>query len=300
MDISVIIVNYNTKQLTKECIDSIFLKTSGVDFEVILVDNASSDGSQELFKKDQRVTFVESESNLGFGRANNLGYQYARGKYIFLLNSDTLLLNNAVKIFFDYAERLDSQVACLGSLLLDIDGNFIHSYAKFPSVLRIALQLINQYTSLIGCNLSGYNPNVTEKDLPLRVDYVTGADLFIRRSVIEQLGLFNPAFFMYYEETEMQYRYKKHGYYSEIVSGPKIIHYNGSGRKKKKSMKGMYISTQGCFTYCELIFDTISYLIIRILYVILLLPKIILYPISLKEKLKYLSLLCCHKGLRKS
>lgn len=295
MDVSVIVVNFNTMQLTKDCIDSVFSQTKGVEFEVILVDNASSDGSQEYFKKDNRITFIESQSNLGFGRANNLGYKFATGKYIFLLNSDTLLLNNSIKIFFDYAEKMSDRIACLGSLLLDIDGNFIHSYAKFPSVLRITSQLINQYTSLLGYDLSGYNPKVSEKDLPLKVDYVTGADLFIKKSVIDQCGLFNPKFFMYYEETEMQYRYGQQGYFSEIISGPKIIHYNGGGKKKKKSMKGMYISTEGCFTYCKLVFTPFTYVVVRFLYIMILLPKIILYPTSLKDKLRYLTLLCCYK-----
>ncbi|UVV84289.1 glycosyltransferase [Bacteroides thetaiotaomicron] len=105
MDVSVIIVNYNTKALTKSCIESIFSETCGIEFEVILVDNASSDGSKELFQIDERIIFIESNVNLGFGKANNLGYKYATGKYIFLLNSDTLLKNNAIKLFFDFAEK---------------------------------------------------------------------------------------------------------------------------------------------------------------------------------------------------
>ena len=101
MDVSIIIVNYNTKELTAACINSIFQYTEGVEFEVILVDNASTDGSREFFRKDTRIILIESEINLGFGRANNLGYEYSHGKYVFLLNSDTYLLNNAVKIFYD-------------------------------------------------------------------------------------------------------------------------------------------------------------------------------------------------------
>ncbi|GHT72706.1 hypothetical protein FACS189456_1970 [Bacteroidia bacterium] len=88
MDVSIIIVNYNTKQLTANCIDSVFHKTEGINFEVILVDNASTDGSKEHFRNDPRIQFIESDENLGFGRANNLGAKYAKGKYLFLLNSD--------------------------------------------------------------------------------------------------------------------------------------------------------------------------------------------------------------------
>ena len=101
MDVSIIIVNYNTRQLTSNCIESIFKYTNGVSFEVILVDNASTDGSIDFFTNDERIIFISSKENLGFGRANNLGYKVAKGRYIFLLNSDTLLLNNAIKIFCD-------------------------------------------------------------------------------------------------------------------------------------------------------------------------------------------------------
>lgn len=100
MDVSVIIVNYNTKQITLNCLESIFEHTKGIEFEVILVDNASSDGSVEAIEEYYpMVQVIKSEVNLGFGRANNLGVQMAKGEYLFLLNSDTLLLNNAISIF---------------------------------------------------------------------------------------------------------------------------------------------------------------------------------------------------------
>ena len=95
MDVSVIIVNYNTRKLTGECIDSIFEKTSGITFEVIVVDNASQDDSIEIFRKDPRIIFIENTENQGFGKANNLGIKYATGRNILFLNSDTLLINNA-------------------------------------------------------------------------------------------------------------------------------------------------------------------------------------------------------------
>ena len=96
MDVSIIIVNFKTFLLTKNCIESIIAKTFGVEYEIILVDNASSDGSQEFFANDARIKFIEAGRNLGFGKANNLGVQQAKGDYIFFLNSDTLLLNNAI------------------------------------------------------------------------------------------------------------------------------------------------------------------------------------------------------------
>ena len=91
MDISVVIVNYNTKQLTKACINSIIEKTAEVTYEIILVDNASTDGSVEMFSKDTNIRFLLQPQNLGFGKANNVGIQAAKGKYVFFLNSDTYL-----------------------------------------------------------------------------------------------------------------------------------------------------------------------------------------------------------------
>ena len=88
MDVSIIIVTYNTRQMTAECIDSVCQKTFGIDYEIILVDNASSDDSKAFFEKDERVKYIYSQENLGFGRANNLGAGVAQGKYLFLLNSD--------------------------------------------------------------------------------------------------------------------------------------------------------------------------------------------------------------------
>lgn len=93
MDVSIIIVNYNTKALTSQCINSIYEKTQGISFEVILVDNASIDGSKEHFQSDSRVRYIYSEENLGFGRANNLGVSVASGQNILFLNPDTVLIN---------------------------------------------------------------------------------------------------------------------------------------------------------------------------------------------------------------
>ena len=142
MDVSVIIVNYNTKDLTKQCIDSIFEHTSDVTFEVLLVDNASTDGSVELFEKDTRIRFLESGCNLGFGKANNLGAQNAEGKYLLLLNSDTILLNNAIKLFFDKMESVGQEVGCMGCLLQDAHRQYMHSYAELPNVKNMLRILV--------------------------------------------------------------------------------------------------------------------------------------------------------------
>ena len=103
MDVSIIIVSYNTKSLIKNCINSIYKYTKDISFEIIVSDNGSIDGSVEMIKRDfPSVILIENNENLGFGAANNKGLALAKGKYILYLNSDTILLNNSVKFFYDY------------------------------------------------------------------------------------------------------------------------------------------------------------------------------------------------------
>ena len=130
IDVSVIIVNYNTLELTKACIDSVFEKTHCISFEVILIDNASHDGSREYFGHDKRITYIYSEKNGGFGYGNNLGMKVAKGKYFFLLNSDTLLINNAIYEFFKFAENHDPKTV-YGSWLVGDDGSYRTSFFFF-------------------------------------------------------------------------------------------------------------------------------------------------------------------------
>lgn len=233
MDVSVILVNYNTKEMTSECVDSIYDHTTGLSFEVILVDNASTDGSQELFSHDNRVQFIESGSNLGFGRANNLGLKSATGKYVFLLNTDTLLKNNALKMFFDYAEaHSNEKFGALGCRLVDGEGKPAMSCGDFLK-MKIIFQTLTQHFGHVP-DIYGRNKTWGDKDSPaVEVDYICGADIFVNKQVIDRCGAFDSDFFMYYEETEMQHRWTKNGYGSRLISGPKIVHLEGGSFKKK-------------------------------------------------------------------
>ncbi len=235
MDVSVILVNYNTLHLTKECIDSIFEKTQGISFEIILVDNDSQDGSREQFSKDKRIIFIESGGNIGFGRANNLGVKKATGKYIFFLNTDTLLVNNAIKCFFDYCEgHSHDMLGGIGCLLQDKEGNTIHSFARFPTLTsNLRDFFVAPIYKKLGKNYQRYDTTYDDINMDsFRVDYVTGADLFVSRELIDKCGAFDKDFFMYFEETEMQHRWTRNGYPSYIIKSPKIIHLEGGSVNK--------------------------------------------------------------------
>lgn len=232
MDVSVIIVTYNTLQMTKECIDSIISKTTGVEFEIILVDNASTDGSKEYFENDGRIKYIYSDVNLGFGKGNNLGIRSATGKYIFYLNSDTLLLNNAINEFFMWMESQPEEIGCCGCMLVDRNDKPVNSFQDMQGCRYFLRDILAWYHIKI-------KPKYDSLVLPLlnyprEVGFVVGADLFVRRSCLDKCGLFDPDFFMYYEETEMQHRFHHKGYQSWCINTPKIKHLVGQSITNNK------------------------------------------------------------------
>lgn len=215
LDVSIIIVNYNTLKVTQDCLDSIFEKTAGIQFEVILVDNASTDGSREVLSKDPRLTYIYNKVNGGFGYANNRGMEVAKGKYFFLLNSDTLLVNNAVKEFYDYAEAHDPKTI-YGCYLQGPDGSYRGSFHYFPAFTIKAFlhRLIHR---------QNYVPDYKNHE----VECICGADMFVPRIAYEDCGGFDENIFLYGEEGEWQYRMARKGYRRFILHEPKIIHLEG-------------------------------------------------------------------------
>lgn len=275
MDVSVIIINYNTRQMTAECIDSVFEKTRGVDFEIILVDNASTDDSKEFFEQDDRITYIYNNENLGFGRANNIGAKYASGKYLFLLNSDTLLIEDSIKIFFNFLEKHNEYAACGGNLIDKSNKNTIIG-GNFPT-------LISEF-SRIGFCLFYYNyyrhklaiPQTIEYANCNNIAYISGADSFIRRDIFEEIDGFDEDFFMYYEETDMFYRMRQNGYRLCILPDTTIIHLvqgsqgnKGFNLKKFKMQMGsklLYFKKHYCRTIVTIVRLCIVMCVLRSFY----------------------------------
>lgn len=286
-DVSIIIVNYNTKSLTKNCIDSIFEKTLGISFEVVLVDNNSKDGSIELFSKDSRIQFIESGHNLGFGRANNLGIKHSSGKYVLFLNSDTLLMNNAIKMMYDFMEEhIDLNIGALGAILLGFNHARTHSYGDMPTISQVLKQEWGDHLlKRFGKRMTRYDEGKKDPDVEwFKVGYVTGADLFCSRKTIDKAGAFDPDFFMYWEETEMQYRWKKILHLSSyILRGPEIVHLEGMSDKvrtkmseiRKMQSKFMFFKKTSCHFY---------YYVFRIMMVLGRIHQLVLPLMTMDEK----------------
>lgn len=233
MDVSIIIVNYNTRQLLLDCISSIYRQTIGITFEIIVSDNGSVDGSIAMLKKNYPdVKIVENFNNIGFGAANNNGLKIAQGKYVFYLNSDTLLLNNAIKYFVDFWENYNfNDLGALGSNLLDIDKRIIHSWGKFPTLISSIRKLVRRYIALSYKGIKEKYFNISSKNIIKEesfyigeVDYITGADLFMLN---DKNALFDERFFLYSEETDLEYRLSQKRKKRIIIKGPKIMHLIG-------------------------------------------------------------------------
>lgn len=283
MDVSVIIVNYNTQKLTQQCVDSIFAKTSGLEFEVILIDNGSTDGSRACFSADERITYIYSEENLGFGKANNLGAWNAQGDYLFFLNSDTYLVNNAIGIFFDYARSTRaSKIGFIGTLLRDAEGN-INGYGdSFPSIWK-SIKTALHIPSTRKMPEDGIK-------MPFDVDYVVGADMFVSKKVFDEVGGFDEAFFMYYEESDLQYRSYKKGYRNVIIGNPQIVHLEGGSQQQRVSHQKLMMVEESHLRYQKKHHHRCVYGFFMVLYFLLRLPTLF-GPYSMREKNDYLSLL---------
>jgi len=231
MDVSIIIVNYNTLLMTRECIESVKEHTQGVEYEIILVDNASTDGSVELFSHYSDITFIGNKENFGFGKANNIGAKVAKGEYLFLLNSDTLLKDDVVTGFFNYMEEHLDIGAC-GCNLIHKDGRNAICHGKFPSLIQqfsdIGFSKI--YPSYYRNSLS-VSQTITEGNID-SVDYISGADIFIRKHLFNEIGGFDESFFMYYEETDLFYRLKESNIRSRLIEKYSIVHLEGGSQQK--------------------------------------------------------------------
>ena len=225
MDVSIIIINYNTKTLLKQCLRSVFEQTKGLEFEAIVVDNASVDGSQEMLKNEfPCVNLIENGENSGFGRANNLGVEKASGKYLFLLNSDTILQNNAVKILFDFLENNPKAGICCGNLFNENEQPS-HSYFMYLSPFFRELDLF--FAGILQKMIFGKNATFNYTEKPRKIGDPTAADLMIRADLFRKVGGFDSDFFIYGEDRHLNFKVKKMKYEMYNVPQAKIIHLDG-------------------------------------------------------------------------
>lgn len=236
MDVSIIIVNYNTKDLLKQTIDSVIATTNEIDYEIIVVDNASKDRSTELIKNNYKdVILIENKENLGFSKANNIGINVSTGKYILLLNSDTVVLDDAIKECFRYME-MNLDIGALGCKVVLKDGKLDHACKRgFPTPEASLFYMFRLHKIFPKSkNFGKYTMSYVDEDEVSEVDSLMGAFMMVRKSVIDEIGLLDEEFFMYGEDIDWCFRIKEAGYKMVYYPKVKIIHYKGASSNKKR------------------------------------------------------------------
>lgn len=231
LDLSVVIVNFNTKELLGNCLDSIARYTKGINYEIIIVDNASSDGSvDEIKKRRLRVKGLKTifnKENLGFATANNQGIKLSQGQYILLLNSDTKLHENSLSKMIEWMDA-HLKVGISSCMLLNPDKSIQETGGYFPNLLRIFLwaSFLDDLPLVPGI-FGSYHPHGSLYKKEKELDWVTGAFFLVRDEVIKDIGLLDDKFFMYVEEVDYCYRVKSRGWEIRYVPNTSIVHLGG-------------------------------------------------------------------------
>lgn len=235
-ELSVIIVNWNTLRITADCIQSLIDIKEVSPIEIIVIDNASTDGSAEHFKeKFSSIKLIENKSNVGFAEGCNQGLEIAQGKYLLLLNPDTIANEPALKGMIEFL-KTHPIVGAVGCRLLYTDGTFQRAYGKFitPFNFLISQSLVAVLLRRFISRIRNFLP-VLKKRKPFSVDWLMGACIMMPQSIYRKIGGFDPEYFMYCEDADWCFRVKKEGYWIYHVPQFSIYHYHQqSSRLRKK------------------------------------------------------------------
>lgn len=222
MDLSVIVVNWNTRDLLYQCLTSIYENSTGVQFEVIVVDNGSTDGSIDMIVRDfPHTVLIRNDMNCGFARANNQAIARSKGHYILLLNSDAVLLGDSAQSMVHFLDTHPGAGA-VGGRLLNPDGSFQSSYNDFPGLFSETLLLAGLSRWLLPGTYPSYPEGASQE--VRSVDWVGGALLMVRRQAIDGVGLLDEDYFMYSEEMDWCYRMKKGGWEIHYLPQARALH----------------------------------------------------------------------------
>lgn len=254
MDVSIVIINYNTFQLTCDCVCSIFKHTKEISFEIILVDNGSADKDPALFSEIfPGIKLIKSKENLGFAKGNNLGIKEATGKYILLLNSDTKLQSNAIKSTYDYLEA-HPEAGAVSAKLIFPDGRHQSVCQRFPSIKYSLFELF-RLNKLLPKKIAGkiLLGSFFDHSKNVEPDWVWGAYFMFRKKLLDLLPnkKLNETYFLYNEDMQWCWDIKKLGYQIHYNPKDEVIHYMGgsSGEKEKLIQQNYEHFMRGNYSY---------------------------------------------------
>ncbi len=234
-EVSIIILNWNTREMLRECLHSIQTHAGDVDVEIIVVDNFSSDGSPAMVRQDfPKVRLLANQENVGFARGNNQGVAMAHGDFVLLLNSDALLTPGAVQTLLKLA-RAKPKAGMIGARLLNTDQSFQASFTPIPDLMQEFLILSGLGRLFFGRSYPSHGAEV-EKGAQ-QVGYVEGACMLLPRAVYLQVGGLDEGYFMYAEDVDLCFAIHRHGYQVWYHPDAQIIHVGGGSSKNRKPQR---------------------------------------------------------------
>ncbi len=232
MDLSIIIVNWYSAGFVRKCLQSVYTGSEGRDFEVIVVDNASSDECGEMLRNEfPAAKFIASPVNLGFAKANNLGAHTARGRTLLFLNPDTEIVKDALWQMVSFLDRTPD-AGVVGCRLLNTDLSLQTSCIQaFPSILNQALD--NEHLRRVFPKLRLWGTQAFLSDeASAEVEVISGACLMIKSDVFKAVGLFSSNYFMYAEDADLCFKVKRAGWKNRYLSGVSVVHHGGRSSDK--------------------------------------------------------------------
>jgi hypothetical protein len=245
IDVSVIIVNWNTSNFLRDCLASVYAEIEGITFEVIVIDNASTDGSAEMIKKEfQQVILIQNIENYGFAAANNQGMRIAKGRYVLLLNSDTLVLDGAIQKTISFADQ-HPEAGVVGCQVWENRVTIQRTCFRFPTIRNLIIQKLGMCRLLPRYRLFGGEKMVEwNRDSEREVDVVSGMFMLVRREAIDQVGMMDEDYFVYAEETDWCWRFRKMRWKCLFMPNARIIHRDGGSKSTEQLSVRMFVQQQ--------------------------------------------------------
>lgn len=229
--VSIVIVSFNVKELLTDCIESIFQSNPSTPYEIIIVDNASTQpGMDQISLLNPSLRWIQNSENVGFAAANNQAIQIALGEFIWLLNPDTIIYPNSLDALVE-AMRSNNKLGAAGSLLRSVKGDFQISCSPFPNLRREFVRLFHLEGII---PISSYDMKDWKLTEPHLVDNIQGASLLVRKSALDQIGELDENYFMYTEEVDLNFRLRKNNWLNVWVPASQILHYGGESTRQAR------------------------------------------------------------------
>ncbi|HAV76791.1 MAG TPA: glycosyltransferase family 2 protein [Anaerolineae bacterium] len=269
VDMSIVLVCWNNRTYLDPCLKSLYEGGLKSSFDVVVVDNGSTDGSQQmLIEKYKDVKIIQNEGNVGLGRASNQGIEATDGRYVLLFNNDTLVDGPALDVLVEYLDAHPDVGATAGKLL-NPDGSFQSGYAPFSTLLEEFL-----IATHIGEMLWPGYPSHGDSNEIRETGWMSSACLLIRRSALDQVGLLDESYFIYGDEADLQYRLKKAGWKVVFLPNSSIIHFGGRSMDRWKRRKMVY---RGKMMFYKKNYGFFSTLMLRLMFFVMSLLKLLVW-----------------------